>query len=133
SKHEADRLQAQFILPLLLGGRFPRHLVPFRENRALALMHWHRHRMVRSRTRIMTQLQAVALNAGLRSKKRLWREHGRQQLESFRLEERGVGKGRDLLELRERSEDNDEKLVLRISRLEKCAYCLARFLDFGFH
>ena len=45
----------------------------------------HRHRMVQARTRIMNQLQAVALNEGLRRKKRLWREHGRQQLESFRL------------------------------------------------
>jgi transposase len=30
-------------------------------------------------------LQAVALNEGLRCKKRLWREAGRQQLESFAL------------------------------------------------
>ena len=41
--------------------------------------------MVQARTRIMNQLQAVALNEGLRCKKRLWQEHGRQQLESFRL------------------------------------------------
>jgi len=41
--------------------------------------------MVQARTRIMNQLQAVALNEGLRCKKRLWRERGRQQLESFRL------------------------------------------------
>jgi hypothetical protein len=33
----------------------------------------------------MNQLQAVALNEGLRCKKRLWREQGREQLESFRL------------------------------------------------
>jgi hypothetical protein len=46
---------------------------------------WHRHRMVRARTRIMNQLQAVALNEGLRCKQRLWRERGRQQLESFPL------------------------------------------------
>ena len=31
------------------------------------------------------QLQAVALNQGLRSKKKLWREAGRQQQESFQL------------------------------------------------
>ncbi len=34
---------------------------------------WHRHRMVQARTRIMNQLQAVALNEGLRCKKRLLR------------------------------------------------------------
>jgi hypothetical protein len=32
--------------------------------------------MVQARTRIMNQLQAVALNEGLRYKKRLWREAG---------------------------------------------------------
>jgi hypothetical protein len=36
--------------------------------------------MAQARTRIMNQLQA--LNEGLRGKKRLWRERGRQQLES---------------------------------------------------
>jgi hypothetical protein len=34
---------------------------------------------------IMNQLQAVALNEGLRYKRRLWRDAGREQLESFRL------------------------------------------------
>src|SRR5438094_6424592 len=37
------------------------------------------------RTRIMNPLQAVALNEGLRCKKRLWRELRRQQLETFQL------------------------------------------------
>jgi len=52
---------------------------------------WHRHRMVQTRTRIMNQLQAAALNEGLRYKKKLWRESGRQQLESLpRLPGRAV-------------------------------------------
>ena len=46
---------------------------------------WHRHRMVQARTRIMNQLQAVALNEGLRCRKRLWREAGREQLEALPL------------------------------------------------
>ena len=41
--------------------------------------------MVQARTRIQNQLQAVALNEGLRCKKKLWRERGRQQLESLQL------------------------------------------------
>jgi transposase len=41
--------------------------------------------MVQARTRMMNQLQAVALNEGLRCKKRLWRDAGRKQLEAFRL------------------------------------------------
>jgi transposase len=57
---------------------------------------------VQARTRIMNQLQAVALNEGLRCKKRLWRKHGRQQLESFRLAPWASRRRRDLLELLDR-------------------------------
>jgi transposase len=58
--------------------------------------------MVQARTRIMNQLQAVALNEGLRCKKKLWRERGRQQLESFRLAPWATRRRRDLLELLDR-------------------------------
>jgi transposase len=58
--------------------------------------------MVQARTRIMNQLQAVALNEGLRGKKRLWRKHGREQLESFRLAPWASRRRRDLLELLDR-------------------------------
>ena len=50
----------------------------------------------------MNQLQAVALNEGLRCKKRLWREHGRKQLESFQLAPWASRRRRDLLELLDR-------------------------------
>ena len=84
-KQKTDRQDAQLILGLLLEDRFPQIWVPSWENRDLRQLLWHRHRMVQARTRIMNQLQAVALNEGLRCQKRLWRKHGRQQLESFRL------------------------------------------------
>jgi hypothetical protein len=58
--------------------------------------------MVQARTRIMNQLQAVALNEGLRCKKRLWREHGRPQLEAFGLAPWASRRRRDLLELMDR-------------------------------
>jgi len=47
----------------------------------------------------MNQLQAVALNEGLGSKKKLWRESGRQQLESFRLAPWASRRRHDLLAL----------------------------------
>jgi transposase len=47
-------------------------------------------------------LQAVALNEDLRCKKRLWREAGRKQLESFRLAPWASRRRRDLLELLDR-------------------------------
>jgi transposase len=82
-KQKTDRQDAQLILQLLLEDRFPKIWVPSWENRDLRQRLWHRHRMVQARTRMMNQLQAVALNEGLRFKRRLWREHGREQLEAF--------------------------------------------------
>jgi transposase len=98
-KQKTDRQDARLILQLLLENRFPQIWVPSWENRDLRQLLWHRHRMVQARTRIMNQLQAVALNEGLRCKKRLWRERGRQQLESFRLAPWASRRRRDLLEL----------------------------------
>ena len=101
-KQKTDRQDAQHILKLLLKDDFPKIWVPSRENRDLRQLLWHRHRMVQARTRIMNQLQAVALNEGLRCKKRLWREHGREQLESIRLAPWASRRRRDLLELLDR-------------------------------
>ena len=101
-KQKTDRQDAQLILRLLLEDRFPRVWVPSWENRDLRQLLWHRHRMVQARTRLMNQLQAVALNEGLRCKKRLWREAGRKQLESFRLAPWASRRRHDLLELLDR-------------------------------
>jgi transposase len=101
-KQKTDRQDAQYILRLLLKDDFPQIWVPSWENRDLRQLLWHRHRMVQARTRIMNQLQAVALNEGLRSKKRLWREQGREQLESFRLAPWASRRRQDLLELLDR-------------------------------
>ncbi len=101
-KQKTDRQDAQLILKLMLKDDFPQIWVPSGENRDLRQLLWHRHRMVQARTRIMNQLQAVALNEGLRCKKRLWREHGRKQLESFRLAPWASRRRQDLLELLDR-------------------------------
>ena len=77
-KQKTDRQDAQLILNLMLKDDFPQIWVPSWENRDLRQLLWHRHRMVQARTRIMNQLQAVAINEGLRCKKRLWRESGQQ-------------------------------------------------------
>jgi transposase len=98
-KQKTDRQDAQLLLRLLLEDRFPRIWVRGGENRDLRQLLWHRHRMVQTRTRLMNQLQAVALNEGLRRKKGLWREGGGKQLESFRLAPWASRRRRDLLEL----------------------------------
>ena len=120
-KQKTDRQDAQLILRLLLEDRFPQIWVPSWENRDLRQLLWHRHRMVQARTRIMNQLQAVALNEGLRCKKRLWRERGRQQLESFRLAPWASRRRRDLLELLDRLNPTIAELTQAIEQeAEKC-------------
>ena len=120
-KQKTDRQDAQLILRLLLEDRFPQIWVPSWENRDLRQLLWHRHRMVQARTRIMNQLQAVALNEGLRCKKRLWRERGRQQLESFRLAPWASRRRRDLLELLDRLNPTIAELSQAIEQeVEKC-------------
>jgi transposase len=120
-KQKTDRQDAQLILRLLLEDRFPQIWVPSWENRDLRQLLWHRHRMVQARTRIMNQLQAVALNEGLRCKKRLWREHGRQQLESFRLAPWASRRRHDLLEWVDRLNPTITELTQAIGQeVDKC-------------
>jgi transposase len=77
--------------------------------------------MVQARTRIMNQLQAVALNEGLRCKKRLRRERGREQLESFRLAPWASRRRHDLLELLDRLNPTIAELTQAIEQeAEKC-------------
>jgi Transposase len=120
-KQKTDRQDAELILRLLLEDRFPQVWVPSWENRDLRQLLWHRHRMVQARTRIMNQLQAVALNEGLRCKKRLWRDAGRQQLESFQLAPWASRRRRDLLELLDRLTPMIAELTAAIEQeVEKC-------------
>jgi transposase len=120
-KQKTDRQDAQLLLRLLLEDRFPRIWVPSCENRDLRQLLWHRHRMVQTRTRLMNQLQAVALNEGLRRKKGLWREAGRKQLESFRLAPWASRRRRDLLELLDRLNPTIAELSEAIEQeVEKC-------------
>ena len=64
---------------------------------------------------------SVALNEGLRCKKRVWRERGRQQLESFRLAPWASRRRRDLLKLLDRLNPTIAELTQAIEQeAEKC-------------
>src|ERR1700746_3747420 len=120
-KQKTDRQDAQHILRLMLKEDFPKIWVPSWENRDLRQLLWHRHRMVQARTRIMNQLQAVALNEGLRCKKKLWREKGRRQLEAFRLAPWASRRREDLLQLLDRLNPTISDLTQAIEQeVEKC-------------
>jgi transposase len=119
-KQKTDRQDAQLILKLMLKDDFPRIWVPSWENRDLRQLLWHRHRMVQARSRIMNQLQAVALNEGLRCKKRLWRSQ-RPQLESFPLAPWASRRRYDLLELLDRLNPSIAELSQAVQQqVEKC-------------
>src|SRR2546422_6942441 len=120
-KQKTDRPDAQHILRLLLKDDFPRIWVPSWENRDLRQLLWHRHRLVQARTRMMNQLQAVALNEGLRCKKKLFREAGREQLEGFRLAPWASRRRHDLLEMLDRLTPTIAELTQAIEQeVEKC-------------
>jgi len=80
-KQKTDRQDAELLLRLLLENRFPRIWVPSLENRDLRQLLWHWHRLVQMRTRIMNQLQALAMNEGKRWKTKLWSNQGRAEFE----------------------------------------------------
>ncbi len=98
-KQNTDREDARLLLRLLRENRFPRIWVPNPENRDLRQLLWHRHRMVQMRTRIMNQLQAVAMDEGYRWKKKLFSEKGRALLEKLSLAPWASRRRKELLEL----------------------------------
>ena len=65
--------------------RFPRIWVPTAAERDGRQLIVHRHKRVQMRTRVKNQLQALALNQGLRLKWKLWTQAGRAQLEPLPL------------------------------------------------
>jgi transposase len=101
-KQKTDREDARLLLRLLRENTFPRIWVPSPENRDLRQLLWHRHRRVEMQTRIMNQLQALAMNEGQRRKKRLCDEQGRAQLEKLPLTPWASRRRKDLLELLDR-------------------------------
>jgi transposase len=118
-KQKTDRQDAQLLLKLLLENNFPRVWVPSPENRDLRQLLWHRHRLVQMRTRIMNQLQALAMNEGTRRKKRLWSEQGRSQLEKMQLAPWASRRRQDLLELLDRMNPTIAELTAAVEQEAK--------------
>jgi len=118
-KQKTDRQDAQLLLKLLLENNFPRVWAPSPENRDLRQLLWHRHRLVQMRTRIMNQLQALAMNEGTRWKKRLWSEQGRSQLEKIRLAPWASRRRQDLLGLLDRMNPTIAELTAAVEQEAK--------------
>jgi transposase len=118
-KQKTDREDARLLLKLLLENRFPRIWVPSPENRDLRQLLWHRHRLVQMRTRIMNQLQAVAMNEGYRWKKRLFSEKGRAQLEKLSLAPWASRRRKELLELLDQLDPKTAELTAVVEQEAK--------------
>jgi transposase len=115
-KQKNDRRDAEHILKLMIKDDFPRIWAPSSENRDLRQLVWHRHRLVGMRTRAMNQLQAIAMNEGIRRKKGLWTEKGRQQLESLSLMPWTTRRRQELLELLDQFDPNIDELSQAIQQ-----------------
>src|SRR6266566_3138297 len=77
---------------------------------------WHRHRLVQMRTRIMNQLQAVALNEGYRWKKKLFSAQGRALLEKLALAPWASRRRKELLELLDQLDTKIAELTAAVER-----------------
>jgi len=110
-KQKTDRKDAQLLLRLMREDNFPQIWVPSPENRDLRQLLWHRHRLVQMRTRIMNQLQALAMNEGRRWKTKLWSAQGRAELEKLALAPWASRRRQELLELLDRMNPTIEELT----------------------
>jgi transposase len=85
-RQKTDIRDAEHILRLLIEGRFPKLWVPTMEERDVRQLLLHRHHLVRSRTQVKNQLQALALNQGVQKKRQLWSVAGRELLQKLVLD-----------------------------------------------
>ena len=96
-KQKTDRQDAQFLLKLMMEDRFPRVWMSSLEHRDLQQLLWHRHRLVQMRTRVLNQLQAIAMNEGIQRKGGLRSAQGRKRLEQLSLGPWATRRREDLL------------------------------------
>lgn len=107
---KTDRRDAEHIVTLMIEGRFPRLWVPSAEERDLRQLLVHRHKLVRMRTQVKNQLQALALNQGMQKKRRLWTKAGRAEFEALPLLPYAARRRQELLATLDRLEEQVEAL-----------------------
>ena len=109
-KQKTDRRDAELLLKLLREDRFPRIWVPTPGERDVRQLLLHRHKLVRIRTQVKNQLQALALNQGVQRKWKLWSATGRKQLEALRLLPWASRRRAELLQLLDQLEGSIREL-----------------------
>lgn len=104
-KQKTDRRDAKHILDLLMSGRFPKLWVPSQQMRDVRQLLRHRQKLVEMRTQVKNQLQHLALNQGVRRKRRLWSVQGRRVLEQLPLQGWTARRRSDLLAMLDRLQE----------------------------
>lgn len=84
-RQKYDGRDAEHLLDLLQGNRFPRLWTPCVEERDLRQLLVHRMKLVRTRTAVKNQLHALAISQGVCRKHQLWTVKGRAELEGLTL------------------------------------------------
>src|SRR5207249_3816865 len=109
-RQKTDRRDAGLIVKLLDQDRFPRIWRPTCAERDARQLLLHRHKLVRMRTQVKNQLQALALNQGMQQKWRLWTERGRKELQDLPLLPWASRRRAELLTLHDQLEASIEEL-----------------------
>jgi transposase len=102
---KTDRRDAKHILDLMVDGRFPRLWVPSQQIRDVRQLLRHRQKLVELRTQVKNQLQHLALNQGVRRKRRLWSVQGRAVLEQLPMQGWTARRRSDLLAMLDRLQE----------------------------
>lgn len=97
-RQQTDKRDARHILSLLVEDRFPKVWQPPVENEETRQLLLHRCRLVRLRTRVKNQLDAMAKNEGF-SRTRGWSKKRRQEIEALPLSGWYAERRKDLLAL----------------------------------
>lgn len=114
-KQKTDRRDALLLLQMLLEDRFPRIWVPTANERDVRQLLLHRSKVVRLRTQVKNQLQALALNQGVQRKRKLWSVVGRKQLEALPLLPWAARRREELLKLLDQLTESIEALNLAVA------------------
>src|ERR1700730_8270121 len=104
-QQKTDRRDAQHILQLLRDGRFPKLWVPTQQMRDVRQLLRHRQKLVELRTQVKNQLQHLALNQGVRRKRRLWSVQGRAVVWHLPLQGWTARRRSDLLAMLDRLQE----------------------------
>jgi transposase len=115
-KQKTDRQDAQLLLKLMMEDRFPRVWISSLENRDLQQLLWHRHRTVQMRTRILNQLQSIAMNEGIQRRGGLRSVQGRKRLEQIPLGPWGTRRRSDLLVLLDQMNERVNELTAAVQQ-----------------